>query len=167
MTPAPARTGDVTGTRDKDYNLIWYVEACLRTPRAWSSTSRDAERDKDNEVVELFRKAQSEPQGRRAGQAVAALPAQRPDRRRAQANREPGTARRTAHAPAVTAATCRRRPGANAASPSAGPSPSRRRDGPRWRCRRRSPPGGRPPGPARRRRRPGWGGGGENAKVSR
>jgi hypothetical protein len=22
-------TGTVTGTKDKDYNLIWYVEACL------------------------------------------------------------------------------------------------------------------------------------------
>lgn len=24
-----SKTGGVTGTQDKDYNLIWYVEACL------------------------------------------------------------------------------------------------------------------------------------------
>ncbi|MBD0283402.1 MAG: hypothetical protein ICV69_14595 [Thermoleophilaceae bacterium] len=22
-------TGDITGTKDKDYNIIWFVEACL------------------------------------------------------------------------------------------------------------------------------------------
>ncbi|MEV6741683.1 hypothetical protein AB0N14_34165 [Streptomyces sp. NPDC051104] len=22
-------TGEVTGTKDKDYNLIWFIEACL------------------------------------------------------------------------------------------------------------------------------------------
>jgi hypothetical protein len=26
-------TGDVTGTRDKDYNLVWFTEACLSRPR--------------------------------------------------------------------------------------------------------------------------------------
>jgi hypothetical protein len=25
----PAEAGALTGTKDKDYNLIWYVEACL------------------------------------------------------------------------------------------------------------------------------------------
>ncbi|MGX4687879.1 hypothetical protein [Streptomyces sp. JNUCC 63] len=49
-------TGDVTGTRDKDYNLIWYVEACLNNALRLEQYIQDAERDKDNEVVELFRK---------------------------------------------------------------------------------------------------------------
>ncbi|WP_112470518.1 hypothetical protein [Streptomyces triticisoli] len=53
-------TGDVTGTRDKDYNLIWYVEACLSNALRLEQYIQDAERDKDNEVVELFRKAQSD-----------------------------------------------------------------------------------------------------------
>jgi hypothetical protein len=55
-----SETGDVTGTRDKDYNLIWYVEACLSNALRLEQYVQDAERDKDNEVAELFRKAQSD-----------------------------------------------------------------------------------------------------------
>ncbi|MEW2514374.1 hypothetical protein [Streptomyces sp. NPDC046870] len=55
-----SESGDVTGTRDKDYNLIWYVEACLSNALRLEQYIQDAERDKDNEVVELFRKAQSD-----------------------------------------------------------------------------------------------------------
>ncbi|MGW7257342.1 hypothetical protein [Streptomyces sp. NPDC054834] len=53
-------TGDVTGTRDKDYNLIWYVEACLSNALRLEQYIQDAERDKDQEIAELFRKAQSD-----------------------------------------------------------------------------------------------------------
>ncbi|WP_320783787.1 hypothetical protein [Streptomyces sp. CRN 30] len=53
-------TGGVTGTRDKDYNLIWYVEACLANALRLESYIQDAEREKDTEVVELFRKAQAD-----------------------------------------------------------------------------------------------------------
>lgn len=55
-----SETGDVTGTRDKSYNLIWYVEACLNNALRLETYIQDAERDKDTEVVELFRKAQSD-----------------------------------------------------------------------------------------------------------
>ncbi|MEU3416346.1 MULTISPECIES: hypothetical protein [unclassified Streptomyces] len=55
-----SETGDVTGTRDKDYNLIWYVEACLSNALRLEQYVQDAERDKDEEVAELFRKAQSD-----------------------------------------------------------------------------------------------------------
>ncbi|CAL9362975.1 hypothetical protein [Streptomyces lavenduligriseus] len=55
-----SETGDVTGTRDKDYNLIWYVEACLSNALRLEQYIQDAERDGDKEVVELFRKAQSD-----------------------------------------------------------------------------------------------------------
>ncbi|MEU1465169.1 hypothetical protein ABZ478_16465 [Streptomyces sp. NPDC005706] len=55
-----SETGDVTGTRDKDYNLIWYVEACLSNALRLEQYIQDADREKDNEVVELFRKAQSD-----------------------------------------------------------------------------------------------------------
>ncbi|GAB1339347.1 hypothetical protein ACE1SV_59370 [Streptomyces sp. E-15] len=55
-----SETGDVTGTRDKDYNLIWYVEACLSNALRLEQYIQDAERDKDDEVVDLFRKAQSD-----------------------------------------------------------------------------------------------------------
>lgn len=53
-------TGGVTGTRDKNYDLIWYVEACLDNALRLETYIQDAERDKDTEVVELFRKAQAD-----------------------------------------------------------------------------------------------------------
>ncbi|MFI2644140.1 hypothetical protein [Streptomyces sp. NPDC018610] len=53
-------TGDVTGTRDKDYNLIWYVESCLKNALRLEQYVQDAERAKDDEVAELFRKAQAD-----------------------------------------------------------------------------------------------------------
>jgi len=55
-----SETGEVTGTRDKDYNLIWYVEACLSNSLRLEQYIQDAERDKDDEVVDLFRKAQAD-----------------------------------------------------------------------------------------------------------
>ncbi|MBD9733872.1 MULTISPECIES: hypothetical protein [unclassified Streptomyces] len=53
-------TGGVTGTQDKDYNLIWYVEACLSNALRLDSYIQDAERAKDTEVADLFRKAQAD-----------------------------------------------------------------------------------------------------------
>lgn len=53
-------TGDVTGTRDKDYDLIWFVEACLSNALRLEQYIQDAERSKDDEIVELFRKAQAD-----------------------------------------------------------------------------------------------------------
>lgn len=53
-------TGHVTGTKDKDYNLIWYTEQCLENALRLETYIADAERDGDNEVVELFRKAQAD-----------------------------------------------------------------------------------------------------------
>ncbi|AZQ39750.1 MULTISPECIES: hypothetical protein [Streptomyces] len=53
-------TGGVTGTQDKDYNLIWYVEACLNNALRLENYIEDAERGKDTEVADLFRKAQAD-----------------------------------------------------------------------------------------------------------
>ncbi|MDQ1032620.1 hypothetical protein QF035_010202 [Streptomyces umbrinus] len=53
-------SGGVTGTPDKDYNLIWYVEACLSNALRLEAYIADAERDKDTEVVDPFRKAQAD-----------------------------------------------------------------------------------------------------------
>ncbi|POX41735.1 hypothetical protein [Streptomyces sp. Ru72] len=53
-------TGNVTGTKDKDYNLIWFIEACLSNALRMESYIQDAERENDTEVVELFRKAQAD-----------------------------------------------------------------------------------------------------------
>jgi hypothetical protein len=69
-------TGAVTGTKDKDYNLIWYVEACLgnalrletlhpgRRPRGRLRGGRPVPQG-----------AGGQPQGRRDGLAAAALAA--------------------------------------------------------------------------------------------
>jgi hypothetical protein len=51
-------TGAVTGTKDKNYNLIWYVEACLGNALRLETYIQDADREGDSEVADLFRKAQ-------------------------------------------------------------------------------------------------------------
>jgi hypothetical protein len=53
-------TGQVTGTKDKDYNVIWFVESCLSNVLRLESYIQDAERDGDNELAEFFRRAQAE-----------------------------------------------------------------------------------------------------------
>ncbi|MGH3540856.1 MAG: hypothetical protein ACRDTO_00540 [Mycobacterium sp.] len=53
-------TGTVTGTKDKNYNLIWYTEKCLDNALRLETYIQDAERDGDKEVADLFRKAQSD-----------------------------------------------------------------------------------------------------------
>jgi hypothetical protein len=53
-------TGDITGTKDRTYDLIWYIEKCLENALRLDTFIKDAEREGDNEVVELFRKAQSD-----------------------------------------------------------------------------------------------------------
>jgi hypothetical protein len=51
-------SGQVTGTKDKNYNLVWYVEQCLNNVLKMEEYAGDAERDGDNELSEFFRKAQ-------------------------------------------------------------------------------------------------------------
>ncbi|WP_199552092.1 hypothetical protein [Streptomyces sp. N35] len=58
--PTGRETGSVTGTKDKDYNLVWYVESCLNNALRLETYIQDAEREKDEAVVELFRKAQAD-----------------------------------------------------------------------------------------------------------
>jgi hypothetical protein len=53
-------TGTVTGTKDKDYNLIWFTEACLSNVLRLEEYIADAERDGDTELAEFFRKAQAD-----------------------------------------------------------------------------------------------------------
>ena len=53
-------TGRVTGTQDKDYNLIWFTEACLSNALRLDQYIGDAERDGDNDLAEFFRKAQAD-----------------------------------------------------------------------------------------------------------
>src|SRR5207302_8304045 len=51
-------TGKVTGTKDKDYNLIWFTEQCLSNALRLEQYIKDAERDGDSDVADLFRRAQ-------------------------------------------------------------------------------------------------------------
>ena len=50
----------MTGTGDKDYNLIWYVEACLGNALRLETYIQDATGEGDSEVADLFRKAQAD-----------------------------------------------------------------------------------------------------------
>ncbi|MGF7120495.1 hypothetical protein [Rhodococcus sp. AG1013] len=64
-------TGSITGTRDKDCNLIWFVEASLRNALRMETYVQDAERDGDNELAEFFTRAQAE--SRKGGEQGKAL----------------------------------------------------------------------------------------------
>jgi hypothetical protein len=58
MEATSQETGQVTGTKDKDYNLIWFVEQCLSNVLRLEVYIKDAEREGDSELADLFRRAQ-------------------------------------------------------------------------------------------------------------
>ena len=60
MEASTQETGQVTGTQDKDYNIIWFVEQCLDNVLRMEQYADDAERDGDSELAEFFRRAQGE-----------------------------------------------------------------------------------------------------------
>ena len=51
-------TGQITGTKDKDYNIIWFTEQCLSNVLRLETYIKDAERDGDSELADFFRRAQ-------------------------------------------------------------------------------------------------------------
>jgi hypothetical protein len=51
--------GEVTGTKDKDYNLVWFVEQSLSNALRLQTYIEDAERDGDSDLAEFFRRAQA------------------------------------------------------------------------------------------------------------
>jgi hypothetical protein len=53
-------TGQITGTKDKDYNIIWFTEQCLNNALRLESYVHDAERDGDSDLADFFRRAQGE-----------------------------------------------------------------------------------------------------------
>jgi hypothetical protein len=57
---ASTETGQITGTRDKDYNVIWFTEACLDNVLRLETFVQDAERAGDEELAQFFRKAQAD-----------------------------------------------------------------------------------------------------------
>jgi hypothetical protein len=52
--------GQVTGTKDKDYNIIWFTEQCLSNALRLEQYAQDADRDGDSDLAEFFRRAQNE-----------------------------------------------------------------------------------------------------------
>jgi hypothetical protein len=53
-------TGEVTGTEDKDYNLIWFTQQCLSNALRLEIYAADAQRRGDTELADFFRRAQTE-----------------------------------------------------------------------------------------------------------
>jgi hypothetical protein len=58
MEASTSETGQVTGTKDKDYNIIWFTEQCLSNVLRLEQYAQDAERDGDNDLAQFFRRAQ-------------------------------------------------------------------------------------------------------------
>jgi hypothetical protein len=58
MEASTQETGRITGTKDKDYNLIWFTEQCLSNVLRLETYIQDAERDGDSDLADFFRRAQ-------------------------------------------------------------------------------------------------------------
>ena len=59
MEASQQETGHVTGTKDKDYNLIWFTEQSLSNALRLEIYIQDAERDGDSDLADFFRRAQA------------------------------------------------------------------------------------------------------------
>ena len=55
-----SETGQITGTKDKDYNIVWFTEQCLSNALRLETYIQDAEREGDSELADFFRRAQAE-----------------------------------------------------------------------------------------------------------
>lgn len=66
-----SETGNLTGTPDKNYNIIWFTQACLDNVLRLETYVQDAERAGDSELAEFFRKAQAD--SRKGGEQAKAL----------------------------------------------------------------------------------------------
>lgn len=54
-----SETGQVTGTKDKDYNLIWFTEQSLSNALRLEQYVQDAQRAGDDELADFFTRAQN------------------------------------------------------------------------------------------------------------
>lgn len=52
--------GHITGTKDKDYNILWFTQACLDNALRLEIYIHDAEEGGDRELADFFRRAQAE-----------------------------------------------------------------------------------------------------------
>jgi hypothetical protein len=53
-----AEAGQVTGTKDKTYNIVWFTEQSLSNALRLEQYIEDAESDGDSELADFFRRAQ-------------------------------------------------------------------------------------------------------------
>jgi hypothetical protein len=60
MEARAAEAGEITGTKDKDYNIIWFTEQCLSNALRLETYIQDAEREGDSDLADFFRRAQAE-----------------------------------------------------------------------------------------------------------
>lgn len=51
-------TGNITGTKDKNYDLVWFTEQSLSNALRMETYAKDAEREGDQELADFFRRAQ-------------------------------------------------------------------------------------------------------------
>lgn len=56
--PQVEEAGEITGTKDKDYDVIWFVEQCLSNVLRLETYIEDADRAGDAELADFFRRAQ-------------------------------------------------------------------------------------------------------------
>lgn len=55
---AVQETGQATGTKDKDYDVIWFTEQCLSNVLRLETYAEDADRAGDSDLADFFRRAQ-------------------------------------------------------------------------------------------------------------
>ena len=48
-------TDDITGTKDKDFNIIWFTEQCLSNELSLEIYAKDAESECDSDLAEFLR----------------------------------------------------------------------------------------------------------------
>jgi hypothetical protein len=58
MSTNTSDSGQITGTADKDYNIIWFTEQSLSNALRLETYVQDAEQAGDQELAEFFRRAQ-------------------------------------------------------------------------------------------------------------
>ena len=55
-----SKSEEATGTRDADYNVIWFTEACLSNAERLGAYIADAQKAGNQELADFFQKAQAE-----------------------------------------------------------------------------------------------------------
>lgn len=60
MSISHSDTGNITGMPDKDYNILWFTEACLNNALRLEQYITDSRDAGDTELVDFFTRAQAD-----------------------------------------------------------------------------------------------------------